>query len=122
MSHIVSIQTRLHDPVAVGAACQRLGLPSPVRGTAKLFSGEATGLLVQLPGWQYPAVIDTATGTVQFDNFEGHWGEQAQLDRLLQMYAIEKAKLEARKKGYTVTEQSVSGGSIKLQIIEGAHT
>lgn len=122
MSHIVSIQTRLHDPVAVGAACQRLGLPAPVQGTAKLFSGDATGLLVQLPGWQYPAVIDTTTGTVQFDTYEGHWGEQAQLDKLLQMYAVEKAKLEARKKGYTVTEQTVSGGSIKLQIIEGAHT
>lgn len=76
MSHIVSIQTRLHDPVAVGAACQRLGLPAPVHGTAKLFSGDATGLLVQLPGWQYPAVIDTTTGNVQFDNFEGHWKEQ----------------------------------------------
>jgi len=49
------------------------------------------------------------------------WGDQAQLDRLLQMYAVEKAKLEARKKGYTVTEQTVSGGAIKLQIIEGAH-
>lgn len=49
------------------------------------------------------------------------WGDQAQLDKLLQMYAVEKAKLEARKKGYTVTEQTVSGGAIKLQIIEGAH-
>jgi len=70
MSHIVEIQTKLHDPVAIGAACQRLGLPAPVQGTASLFSGEATGLLVQLPGWQYPAVIDTATGTVKYDNFQ----------------------------------------------------
>jgi len=76
MSHIVSIQTRLHDPVAVGAACQRLGLTTPTHGTAKLFSGEATGLLVQLPGWQYPAVIDTTTGSVTFDNYEGAWKEQ----------------------------------------------
>ncbi len=121
MSHIVSIQTRLHDPDAVGAACQRLGLPSPVQGTAKLFSGDVTGLLVQLPGWKYPAVIDTTTGAVQFDNFEGRWGDHAQLDRLLQMHAVEKAKLEARKKGYLVTEQTISGGAIKLQIIEGAH-
>jgi len=76
MSHIVSIRTRLHDPVAVGAACQRLGLATPTHGTAKLFSGEATGLLVQLPNWQYPVVIDTTTGNVKFDNYEGAWKEQ----------------------------------------------
>jgi hypothetical protein len=59
MSHIVTIQTKVHDPAAVAAACRRLQLPAPVQGTAELFSGQATGLLVQLPGWQYPAVIDT---------------------------------------------------------------
>lgn len=73
MSHLVTIQTKLNDPIAITAACARLGLAPPVRGTAELFSGQATGLLVQLPGWQYPAVIDTSTGTVQFDNFEGNW-------------------------------------------------
>src|SRR5215467_16278717 len=100
MSHIVSIQTKVRDPAAVAAACQRLSLAAPVQGTARLYSGEATGLLVQLPGWQYPVVIDTATGEVRYDNFAGRWGEQAQLDRFLQMYAVELAKLEARKKGY----------------------
>lgn len=120
MSHIVSIQTRVYDPAAVNAACQRLGLPLPTHGTAKLFSGEATGLLVQFPGWQYPTVIDTLTGTIHFDNFEGRWGDQAQLDKFLQMYAVEKAKLEARKKNLLVTEQTLQDGSIRLQITEGA--
>ena len=120
MSHVVTIQTRVHDPVAIVAACQRLGLPAPVQGTARLYSGEATGLLVQLPGWQYPVVLDTATGEVRYDNFGGRWGEQTQLDRFLQLYAVEKTKLEARKKGYPVTEQTLPNGSIRLQIIEGA--
>lgn len=120
MSHIVTIQTRLHDPAAVSAACTRLGLAAPVQSTAKLYNSEATGLVVHLPGWQYPAVIDTLTGSVRFDNFNGHWGEQAQLDRFLQMYSVEKAKLEARKMGYAVTEHALENGSIKLQIIEGA--
>src|SRR2546422_525870 len=100
MSHVVTVQTKIHDAVAVAAACQRLGLAAPVQGTARLYSGEATGLLVQLPGWQYPAVIDTLTGQVRYDNFEGHWGDQAHLNRFLQLYAVEKARLEARKKGY----------------------
>jgi hypothetical protein len=96
-----------------------LDLPAPVHGTARLYSGEATGLLVQLPGWQFPAVIDTLSGTIHFDNFEGRWGEQSHLDRFLQMYAVERAKQEARKKNLTVTEQTLQDGSIRLQIKEG---
>jgi hypothetical protein len=119
MSHIVTIATRVKDAAAVSAACRRLGLAEPVQGTAQLFSGEATGLVVQLPGWKYPVVIDTEAGTIQLDNFNGHWGEQSQLDRFLQAYAIEKTRLEARKKGYTVTEQALEGGNVRLQILEG---
>jgi hypothetical protein len=73
---------------------------------------------VQLSGWRYPAVIDTLTGTVRYDNFQGYWGDQRQLDRFLQMYAVEKTKLEARKKGYQVSEHAMQDGSIKLQIME----
>lgn len=120
MSHIVSIETKLHDPVAIAAACTRLGLAAPVQGTAKLYSGEATGLLVQLPGWKYPVVIDPLSGSTRFDNYGGVWGEQGQFDRLLQSYAVEKAKLEARKQGYTVSEQALADGSIKVQIVQGA--
>jgi hypothetical protein len=120
VSHIVIIRTKVHDLAAVAAACDRLDWPAPRQGTARLYSGEVTGLLVQLPGWVYPAVIDTATGEVRFDNFEGRWGEPAHLDRFLQLYAVEKAKLEARKKGFAVTEQQLQNGSIRLQIAESA--
>jgi hypothetical protein len=118
MSHIVSIRTRLHDPTAIAAACRRLGLAEPVQGTARLFSGEAAGQLVHLPGWRYPVVVDTATGEVRFDDDGGAWGERSHLDRFLQLYAVEMAKLEARKKGYAVTEQQLQDGAIKLTIIE----
>jgi hypothetical protein len=118
MSHIVTIQTRVHDRHAVAAACQRLGLGAPVVGTAKLYGGEAEGLVVQFPGWQYPAVIDPLTGTIRYDTFNGYWGDQAQLDRFLQAYAVERATLEARKQGHNVTEQALQDGSIRLTIVE----
>ena len=73
MSHIVQIQTKLRDPAAVHAACRRLKLPEPVQGTARLFSGEATGLLVKLPDWLYPVACDTATGQLRYDNYNGSW-------------------------------------------------
>jgi hypothetical protein len=120
MSHVVTIQTKLHDAHAVASACQRLRLIGPVHGTAQLYSGEATGLIVHLPGWHYPVVIDTLTGVIRYDNFQGYWGETQHLDRFLQTYAVEKATLECRKKGYAVSEQTLQDGSIKLQITEGA--
>jgi hypothetical protein len=35
------------------------------------------------------------------------------------MYAVERAKIEARKKGHTVTEQTLPSGEIKLTIRVG---
>ncbi|MCH9791188.1 MAG: DUF1257 domain-containing protein [Planctomycetes bacterium] len=119
MSHIVEIKTEVRDEVAVSAACNRLKLEAPTQGTAKLFSSSATGTIVKLPGWRYPAVFDTQSGQARFDNYGGRWGEQHQLDRFLQGYAVEKTKIEARKKGHTVTEQSQVDGSIKLTVSVG---
>jgi hypothetical protein len=120
MSHIVTIQAKIKDPTAVAAACHRLTLRPPAEGTTHLYSGEVSGLMVQLPGWQYPIVIDTQSGSLRYDNYGGCWGERAQLDRFLQMYVVEKAKLEARCKGLQTTESVLQDGSIKVQIMEGA--
>jgi hypothetical protein len=116
MSHIVVIKTQVRDPAALAAACTRLGLAAPTQGTAELFSGNASGLLVNLPGWRFPVVVDIQAGQVHYDNFNGAWGNQTELDRLLQAYAIEKARIEARKAGHAVTEQPLPDGSVKLTI------
>ena len=64
-------------------------------------------------------MLDLATGTIAYDNYGGAWGEQKHLDGFLQAYAVEKAKLEARKKNFAVTETVLGDGSIKLSIHEG---
>jgi hypothetical protein len=119
VSHIVSIRTEVRDPTAVAAACRRLGLPAPVQGTARLYGGEASGLLVKLPDWLYPVVVHVETGRVEFDNYDGAWGLPEHLDRFQQAYAIEKARIEARKRGHSVVEQPLADGSIKLVIQVG---
>ena len=116
MSHIVNIKTEVRDAAAIHAACRRLKLDQPEDGIFKLFSGEATGIAVRLPDWNYPVVCDIATGELKYDNYSGSWGEQKELDRFLQAYAVEKARIEARRKGHTVTEQPLADGSIKLTI------
>jgi hypothetical protein len=39
MSHLVEIKTQVRDPAAARAACERLGLETPIEGRARLFSG-----------------------------------------------------------------------------------
>ena len=119
MSHVVEIQTQVKDAAAVRAACQRLKLEQPSHGTAKLFSGEGTGLIVKLPDWKYPVVFDTGSGEAKFDNYGGTWGDQKKLDRFLQIYAVEATKVQARKQGHSVTEQSLADRSIKLTVQVG---
>ncbi len=117
VSHLVQIKTKLHDIHAIRAACGRLALAAPREGTAQLYGDQtATGILVHLGGWKYPLVIDTATGTVRFDNFAGHWGDSSRIDQFRQAYAIEKAKIEARKRGHQVNEIAQPDGSIRLTI------
>ena len=116
MSHTVSVKGQARDPIAIAAACHRLGLAAPVEGKVQLFSGEERGLIVQFPGWNYPAIIDVSSGEIRCDTYGGKWGNQIHLDRFLQMYAVERTKIEARKKGHAVTETTLQDGSIRLQI------
>jgi hypothetical protein len=114
LSHVITIRTEVRDPAAVRAACRRLGLPEPVHGTAKLFSGEATGLLVKLPG-RHPR----RDGPGPVRQLWRCVGRQEHLDRFLQRHALEKAYIEARKRGHSVVEQALADGSIKLTITVG---
>lgn len=120
MSHIVTVHTQVRDPVAVQCACWRLHLPEPRLGACHLFNATVSGWQVSLPGWTYPVVCETEQGKVHYDNFGGRWGEQGRLDQFLQAYAVEKAKLEARKQGYSAMEQQLANGAIKVTIHTGA--
>jgi hypothetical protein len=119
VSHIVEIKTEVRDEQAVKAACSRLSLAPPERRAARLFSTTVSGLCVELPGWQYPVVCNTESGQVSYDNYGGHWGEQSRLNSFLQAYAVEKAKIEARKKGHTCSETRLQDGSIRVTVRVG---
>ena len=119
MSHVVEIKTEVRDEQAVRAACVRLQLTPPEQKAVLLFSATARGLCVQLPQWQYPVVINLQTGQTQYDNYGGAWGKQAQLNSFLQAYAVEKAKIEARKKGHSCSETRLEDGSIRVTVKVG---
>jgi hypothetical protein len=119
LSHIVEVKAQVRDHAAVAAACRRLALPEPVRSTAQLYSGQVSGMLVQLPDWLYPVVIKIENGTIHYDNYGGNWGSEEHLHRFLQAYVVEQARIEARKKSFRTTEQSLADGSILVEIRVG---
>ena len=119
MSHIVQIKTEVREPASIRAACIRNRLPEPVHGTARLYSSEATGWQVRLPDWRYPVVCQTDTGQLSYDNYEGRWGNPVHLNSFLQAYAIEQTRRIARRQGYSMTEQQLADGSVKLLLQTG---
>ena len=116
MSHTVTIKTQIRDIQAIQAACLRLKLPQPTQGEVRLFDRVAQGIGVQLEGWRFPVCIE-ADGNLLFDNFGGFWGLPDKLDQFQQAYAVEKAKLEARKQGYSCQESILADGSIRLNVL-----
>ena len=116
MSHIVSVRTKIRDRQAVESACSRLKWPQPVTGSHRLFSTTVEGLGVRAPRWQYPIVCDLQSGQLSYDNYEGRWGDPAELDRFKQSYAVEKTKIEARRQGRSVSELTLSDGTVQLTV------
>lgn len=102
MSHTMNIAIELHDRQALEAACQRLGLALE-EGKYKLYSSIEEGIAIFLPGWKYPALVKN-DGTVAYDNYGGRWGKIEEMNKLRAFYGLEKAKIEARKKGYCLYE------------------
>ena len=115
MSHTAHIETKLMDASCIEKACERLGLSCKLNSSAKFYDGEVhTGTVVKIDGWRYPIVI-SENGTVHMDNYNGSWGNISDFNKLKMYYGAEKAKKEARKKGYRCREEKV-GDKLKVHI------
>ena len=111
----MNIKLEIHDMQALKKACTRLKLKME-QGKFKLFASEEKGTAVFLNNWSYPIVIKN-NGEIAYDNYNGNWGKIEELNKLKAYYGIEKAKIEARKKGYSVSETYCSNTQeLKLKI------
>ena len=99
MSHTVSIDVKVKNREAAIKAAEGMGATIKGEGTHRLFSTSHTGFAIQFPKWNYPIVID-AEGTVHYDNYNGHWGDQADVDRLVSDYAQAVVELECDNLGW----------------------
>lgn len=137
MSHTETVKVEVKDREALDAAVQSIdgaGFVKPQRtqhvpasqrsacgideasGAHGIFSGVYEGIGVMLPGWTYPVVINPETGEIKYDNYNGNWGSQDGLDRLVQGYSVEQIRLEAVRQGVSVNEELLENGDVKLVI------
>ena len=138
MSHIAKIEIEVKDLAILKRACARLGFEFRENQTTFTWFGNYLGdsplpegvnqndlgkcnHAISIPEARYEiGVVSKGQG---YDLVWDYWstgGLQAAIGqnggRLRQAYAAEKAILEARRKGYRVTEQTTENGGIRLRI------
>jgi hypothetical protein len=122
MSHFVSVQTQIRDITALRSACSELGLAMIENTTARGYGGQTRrgDYVIRLRGPYDIAVNQQPDGTLGLTTDWWSWHVEKEVGskfgRLLQLYGVHKARIEARKKGYTTRRQTLANGSIKLTI------
>jgi hypothetical protein len=123
MSHFVAIKTSVRDVQALKRACDELGLALLEKATARGFASNTLkgDYVIRLKGPYDIAVnMDKESGSygLTTDWWGGHVEKEVGKDysRLLQLYAVHKTQIEARKKGLSCRRLSLADGSVKIMI------
>ncbi len=123
MSHFTSIKTQIKDISALKSACKELGLTLLQNAEARgYYTNKLKGdFVIQLKGPYDIAVNKQPDGSfgITADLWEGRVEKEVGKDygKLLQLYGVHKATIEARKKGLSVMRRSQTNGSIKLVLV-----
>jgi hypothetical protein len=115
MSHIVTLNVKIKDKETLRQVAEEdLGLRVQEKETVTFYGGNTrTGMTVRLPGWNYPVLV-TEDGELLYDNYEGMWGSQDQLNRLIQNYTIASVYKAAGSR--PVTSEVLPDGTVKLRL------
>jgi hypothetical protein len=128
MSHIQTIEIEITDLQALKNTCKRLGLVwKQDQKTFKWYgqNPEKCDHAISVPNANYEIGVLKNVGmkgfTLQVDYYDRKVTEKiGQLGGLFkQAYGLEKAKIEAIKKGYSVREHRVNDRQIELRIVMG---
>jgi hypothetical protein len=110
-SHTVTVQVDFKDLDMLQKALKAIGGIWKGWGKHKLFDIEKLGRgdaepikLVEgygfrLPGWTYDCVL-SKSGELSYDNYDGRWGDQAELDKLKVGYTVEVCQRAATLYGW----------------------
>ena len=128
MSHITTATCRINDLQLLQKTCEflqqetgRTDVYQQPRWVEDQRVGEsrATGYAVNLENWQKPVIFDLEEGKVNYDNYDGRWGDVAVLDHLQQRYAAETLQQTAQQQGGYYTETELEDGRLAVAIHVG---
>jgi hypothetical protein len=122
MSHFTTIKTQIKDIEALRCALEEMGLALIPDAQARGYYQSSTKgeFVIRLKG-HYDIALnkepDSSYGLTT-DWWDGHVEKEVGKDygKLLQLYGVHKAILEAKKKGYTAVRKTQLNGSIKLTL------
>lgn len=138
MSHVATIDCEILSLDALKSACERLGLSFQEGQRSYAWYGKFVGdypmpegftvddlghceHAIKVPGARYEVGVVYREGkySLMWDFYsagglEGQLGPNGQ--KLAQAYAVEAAKLEAQRQGYSVWEEPLENGAIKLHV------
>ena len=122
MSHFTKVETQIRDIGALRAACSELGLVLADNAVARGYGSNTMNgdFVIRLKGPYDIALNKQPDGNYGLTT--DFWGGHVEAEvgngygRLLQLYAVHKAQIEARKKGLTCRRQALGDGSVKLVI------
>jgi hypothetical protein len=113
MSHVATITLEFRDPAVLAEAATACGLTLSEETITFYDLTRVHGMALRLRGWQYPVVID-ASGQLFYDNYEGRWGDLAELHRFRRAYAEVATARFARTQGYRVSRATQADGTVRL--------
>ena len=120
MSHFTTIKTQIKDIEALRSAMTEMGLALLQNTEARGYAGNQIkgDYIIRLKGPFDIALNQQPDGSfgLTADLWKNHVEKEVGTGygRLLQLYAVHKATLEARRKGHLVRRQLKSNGAIKL--------
>jgi hypothetical protein len=98
-SHTRRVSVEYRDRDAFGRCAIALGGTVLGEGDHRLYETHETGYGVTLPDWHYPIVL-RSDRSLAYDDYNGSWGNVADLAKLKDRYAIEAARSAAEAQGW----------------------
>lgn len=130
MSHQSKIRCSIKsDTLGIEALKQsatELGCELLKNAAGRIYSGEkGADYVVRVKGASYDVLCDTTKEGTLAMTTDWYGGSVAKvlgkdLCKLKQGYAVNRATIEARRKGYVVSKQTLANGSVKLVLTGGS--
>jgi hypothetical protein len=120
MSHIATVKTKIKDLGILEEVLKQQNIDLlRKQHQVELYSNSVQAIAsFRLPKWKFPIAVK-ADGSIAFDNYKGKWGNQTQLNKVLQAYSRKVVMKQAKRMGMTTTTKTGKDGSLVMTLVGG---